>query len=130
MSYPKDTKRKNGDEKGKKQKGRLVTGGENKLVILVTAGNNGRKFTYAAAVAIIILVEIKSRKGEDPRPSTEPAGCRGHTPRGPMDVAETPTSQKRSPEQLILLLFITLGTLPPCESTHWKPKCPFPPGNH
>ena len=99
-SYPKDTeKRKNGDEKGKKQKGRLVTGGENKLVSLVTAGDQGRKFTYTPAVAItiIILVEIKSKKGEDPRPSTELAGCRGHTPRGPTDVAETPTSQEEEP---------------------------------
>ena len=56
MSYPKDTKRKNGDEKGKKQKGRLVTGGENKLVSLVTAGDQGRKFTYTPAVAITIIV--------------------------------------------------------------------------
>lgn len=126
MSYPKDTKRKNGDEKGKKQKGRLVTGGENKLVILVTAGNEGRKFTYAAAIAIIIiLVEIKSRKGEDPRPSTEPAGYRGHTPRGPTDVAKTPTSQKRSPEQLVLLLSITLGTCLPVNPPTGNPSALF-----
>ena len=81
---------------------------------LVTVGDQGRKFTYAPAVAIIIiiLVEIKSRKGEDPRPSSEPAGCRGHTPRGPTDVAETPTSQEEEPRATGPLVVNNTGLLP------------------
>ena len=127
MSYPKDTEKgKNRDEKREKQKGKLVTGGKNKLASLVTAGNEGKTFTYTTTVAIIIvLVETKSRKGEDPRPSTEPAGCRGHTPRDPRMWLRHQPPRKKSPEQLVLSLTITLSICLPVNPPTGNPCALF-----